>query len=112
MSLVPKKENQFYLDIANVFKDPAVRDFFEKYFSDPLDAKLMIKISKLIIFCCKGYTEQTGKELDMEVMTSIIHNTLTNAESRRKLLFDSEFEKLISFKKRDTLEFNGTSNSS
>jgi hypothetical protein len=82
------KENDFFNDLDYVMNDDNFRIFYDKYFKDFSDVKVVVLYMKLYETIQKEYFEINNKEIEKELLAYIIKE-LMNDSFTRKIIINS-----------------------
>jgi hypothetical protein len=97
------KENEFFKDLDNMMNDKKFRTFYEKYFKDIVDIKVILLYMKLYETIQKEYFAIHNCEIDNKLLAYMIKELMNNNMSRDKIMksFHNFLEREIEPKNRN-----------
>ena len=82
------RENEFFNDLDYVMRDNGFRYFYDKYFKDFSDVKVVVLYMKLYETIQKEYFQINNKDIEKELLAYIIKE-LMNDNSTRSIILNS-----------------------
>jgi hypothetical protein len=106
------EENQFFNDLDFIMSDDNFRTFYEKYFKDYSDVKIVLLYMKLYETIQKEYFEINQKNIEKELLAYIIKELMSEAYTRNIIINSfNDYENNINKNKRYILDiFNKKNN--
>jgi hypothetical protein len=80
------KENDFFNDLDYIMSDDNFRIFYDKYFKDFSDVKIVLLYMKLYETIQKEYFEINNKEIEKELLAYIIKELMCDNFSRKIIM--------------------------
>ena len=80
------KENDFFNDLDYIMSDNSFRIFYDKYFKDFNDVKVIILYMKLYETIQKEYFEINNKEIEKELLAYIIKEVMSDNFTRKIIM--------------------------
>lgn len=80
------EENEFFNDLDNMMNDKKFRIFYEKYFKDIVDIKVILLYMKLYETIQKEYFAIHNNEIDNKLLAYMIKELMNNNMSRDKIM--------------------------
>lgn len=80
------KENDFFKDLDNIMRDDSFRIFYDKYFKEISDVKIVLLYMKLYETIQKEYFEINHKEIEKEVLAYIIKELMSDNFTRKIII--------------------------
>ena len=81
-------ENSFFNDLNNIMNNNEFRNFYDKYFNDFSDTKVVLLYMKLYETLQIEYREKNGCDVEKEVLAYIMKELMTDNISRKNI-FDA-----------------------
>jgi hypothetical protein len=81
-------ENSFFNDLDNIMNNNEFRNFYDKYFNDFSDTKVVLLYMKLYETLQIEYREKNGCDVEKEVLAYIMKELMTDNISRKNI-FDA-----------------------
>ena len=78
-------ENVFFNDLDNIMKDKNFKYFYNTYFNDFTDIKVIIMYMKLYETIQIEYKEKNNCDIEKELLAYIIKELMNNENSRKKI---------------------------
>jgi hypothetical protein len=106
------EENQFFNDLDFIMSDNNFRTFYEKYFKDYSDVKIVLLYMKLYETIQKEYFEINKKPIEKEFLAYIIKELMTESYTRNIIINSfNDYENNVNKNKRYILDiFNKKNN--
>jgi len=79
-------ENQFFYDLDKIMSDKKFKNFYEKYFKDIVDIKVILLYMKLYETIQKEYFVIHNTEIDNKLLAYMIKELMNNNMSRSKIM--------------------------
>ena len=87
------KENDFFNDLDYIMRDNNFRNFYDKYFKDFSDVKIVLLYMKLYETIQREYFEINNKEIEKELLAYIIKELMSDNFTRKNIINSfSEYE--------------------
>ena len=80
------QENNFFNDLENIMNNNEFRIFYDKYFKDFTDTKIVLLYMKLYETLQIEYKEKNGCEIEKEVLAYIMKELMTDNTSRKNIV--------------------------
>ena len=82
------KKNKFFNDLENIMSNSEFKEFYDEYFKNFNDIKVILLYMKLYETIQKEYFEKNNKEIEKELLAYIIKNLMMD-NITRKAIFKS-----------------------
>ena len=94
-------ENSFFNDLDNIMNNIEFRNFYDKYFKDFTDTKIVLLYMKLYETLQIEYKEKNGCDIEKEVLVYIMKELMSDNISRTNIIeaFNNYTENKIKNKK-------------
>ncbi len=95
------QENTFLNQLHTVMQDDNFRPFYDKYFKDSTDIKIVILYLKLYETIEKEYKERNGTQIDGDLLILLVQQLMTDNKTRKFIMneFSNFFDSNTSKKK-------------
>jgi hypothetical protein len=80
------QENDFFNDLDYIMRDNNFRNFYDKYFKDFSDVKIVLLYMKLYETIQKEYFEVNNKEIEKELLAYIIKELMSDNFTRKNII--------------------------
>jgi hypothetical protein len=79
-------ENNFFKDLDNIMANNEFRNFYDKYFNNFTDTKIILLYMKLYETLQLEYKEKNGYEIEKELLAYIMKELMSDNISRKNII--------------------------